>query len=178
MNTSFVRWPKLLKPWFELLQSLGTIAALIAGLWWFLVQRSTYQNLKLEQTITQRPIPGAGLKMVTIDVRVTNIGKVGINLKESEMDVYQLIPKATKELSKFKLDAVYLQPGESDQVAFESPVYPDVIKSIQVNSYYEVPDTGKYWELKSAADLGSATEGSSQTSSSTNANPSNPMNPE
>ena len=165
MNTRWVRFPRLVKPWLELAQAGGTALALIAALWWFNAQHFIEPNLKLEQTITQRRVDDH-LILWAIDVHATNIGKVAVELGKDmgKIDVYALIPpgQEDKKLESIVLSERLLQPGESDQVALELVRLADSYKTIQVNSYYAVPQGRQfwmfsqpphYWAVRSLADL-------------------------
>ena len=165
MNTRWVRFPKLVKPWLELAQAGGTALALLAALWWFNAQHFTEPNLKLEQTITQRRLDAHHI-LWAIDVHATNIGKVAVELGKDmgKIDVYPLIPPGPedKKLDSVSLNDTLLQPGESDQVALHLLELDDSYKTIRVNTYYAVPQGRRfwmfsqsphYWAVRSLADL-------------------------
>ena len=55
------------------------------------------------------------------------------------------------------LKDLVLDPGEGDQALFKTFIVPDSIRTIEVVSRYGVPDEKNYfWQLESAADLGSS----------------------
>jgi hypothetical protein len=159
------------KVWVETIQGVVTIIALIAGGYWFYMQRSTKPQLKLEQTFTQRAVDGKpGLTFISVDVRVTNMGKVKVELDPGEVSVYQINPPSTdsgKPLAKFKLLKETLEPGESDQAGLAPLFVYDNIKTILVHSDYKVPngrflfwnlpEKNLYWNQRSYVDIGADT---------------------
>jgi len=149
------RLPEISKPWLEMAQGLGTIFALCAALWWFYAQRFTHLNLKLEQTVTQRHMPGKDHRvLVFVDVRATNIGKIRIPMESGTLAIYQVNPYQHDVLKQITLDPITLEPGESDQPGLKSFYVDDHIKTLEINSFYRVPGTNKYWMLETVADLG------------------------
>jgi hypothetical protein len=157
---SMKRSLELFKLCLDVVQAVGTIVALGAGLWWFLAQRSTHPNLKLEQTVTQRHLANDDNRIqVFVDVRVTNIGKVKIDLSPGTLSIYQVYPSLAdkKALKDYALDNVVLEPGESDQPKVWSFFVYDNVKTIDISSSYPVPGTDKYWKLESVVNLGSET---------------------
>lgn len=166
-----------IKPWIDLIQSLATITAILCAGYWFLLQRSTKQQVKLDQVITQRVAAGEDHTiLVAIEVHATNVGKVKVELDPGRLDVTQINPRtaAPVTLETYELHRLTLEPGESDQAIFQVvPLY-DTVRTIQVRSCYQVPDSNhspsqcgispvnsktddphKYWNLLSVADLGS-----------------------
>jgi len=162
---------------FEIVQATATILAIVAGGYWFLLQRSTVPQIKLDQTITQRSAANEPHTiLVAVEVHATNVGKVRVDLEPGQLDVMQINPRTDSPLilKSYALNKLTLEPGESDQAIFQViPVY-DTVKTIQVHSCYEVPqrsaprvtcaeaikigqpdDVHKYWNLLSVADLGS-----------------------
>jgi hypothetical protein len=164
------------KVWFDIVQSLATILAIVAGGYWFFLQRSTKPQVKLDQTITQRAAVGEpNTVLVAIEVHATNIGKVKVDLDPGQLDVLQVNPRTDKPitLKSYSLNKLTLEPGESDQAIFQVLAVYDSVKTIQVHSCYEVPGSRKppltcaqasqdgsinsghsYWNLLSVADLG------------------------
>jgi hypothetical protein len=161
---------------FDMVQTIATILAILAGGYWFLLQRSTVSQIKLDQTITQRSAANEPHTiLVAIEVHATNVGKVKVELEPGQLDVMQINPRTDTPLNlkSYALNKLTLEPGESDQAIFQVlPVY-DTVKTIQVHSCYEVPqrsaprvtcaeaaqlgqpdDVHKYWNLLSVADLG------------------------
>jgi hypothetical protein len=165
------------KKWIDTLQGVATIlAAFLAG-WWFLEQRSTTKNIKLDQTVSWQRAEGVDhTLLVTIEVHATNIGKVKVSLDPGLLEVIQVNPQPTQVtvLYRARLDKMVLEPGESAQAIFHLlPVW-DTVKAIQVHSCYEVPGSAwtsvscqeresrptedfrnRYWNLLSIAEIGS-----------------------
>lgn len=139
----------------DILQSLATILAIVCGAIWFYMQRSTKYQVKLDQTITQRPLAGSKNTLITIDVRATNIGKTKVTLQHGQFDLRQLNPTGFGALKSFPLeDKLELEPGESDQALFKTLILDSSIKTVQAHSDYPVPGTDKFWNLLTAVDVG------------------------
>jgi hypothetical protein len=144
----------------EILQAIATILAIACGLIWFLLQRSTKPQVKIEQTVTQRHVVGhPDQSLVSVDVRATNVGKVKVELAPGVMELLQINPILDKDQQKawpkFQLKKLILEPGESDQALFQDFTLPDTIRTVQIHSRYAVP--GKldlYWNLLSFVDIG------------------------
>ncbi len=167
MDTKWIRLPKLWKAWLDVLQGLGTVIALIAALWWFHEQRFTSLNLKLEQTVTQRPLPSDPSQvLLAIEVHATNIGKVGIDLKENtgklvvspvftDHDGALIGPSAPldKLPDSRNFTSLLLQPGEGDQVGLFLVRVANSRKAVKIASYYKAQDTGQSWTIENVVDL-------------------------
>jgi hypothetical protein len=158
---------KKVKSWLDILQSLVTIAAILAGGIWFMLQRSTKPEVKIEHMVTQRPVDGSiGMWLVAIEVRVTNVGKVKVDLGQGIMNLSQVNPVPGSELVAADLRDLRLEPGESDQALFRTYQIPETVKTIQVHSRYEVPGAHHlYWNLLSLADIGKSPTVQSSASS-------------
>ena len=145
-----------LRVWIEIIQGLVTILALVAGGYWFVLQRSTKAQVKIDQTVTQRPAADhPDQTLITIDVRATNIGKVKVVLSAGALDLMQINPTPGKPLISFELKELTLEPGESDQAIFRTLKVQSTVKTIQVHSEYPVPgEKNKYWNLLSGVDIG------------------------
>jgi len=103
------------KHWSDVLQTLSTIIAIVAGGIWFYMERSTKPQIRIEQAATQRHV--SGIKdtwLVAIDVRVTNIGKVKVELSGGKMVLSQINPLPGIGLIETALRDLVLEPGESD----------------------------------------------------------------
>ena len=143
------------KPWVETIQGLFTILALLGGAYWFLAQESTKPQIKLDQTVTQRPLVGDETQtLITLDVRATNIGKVKVELSPGTLELLQINPEQDVPKLTFSLQAMTLEPGESDQAIFQTVNIPNTVRTLQVHSEYQVPGARNYWNLLSAVDIG------------------------
>jgi hypothetical protein len=164
---------EIVKLWVDTTQGIATILAIIAGGYWFFLQRGTKPQIKLEQTVTQRAVAGEPHEtLIAVDVRVTNTGKVKVDLDPGDLVFMQVNPELTDPnappLDSFKLKSVSLEPGESDQALFQDDIVSDNIKTIQVYSGYKVPtekilfwslkDKHLYWNLLSFVDIGVDTQ--------------------
>ncbi len=155
------------KLWIECIQGVVTILALLAGGVWFLLQRANKPQVKLDQTVTQRPVAGQPeMTLITLDVRATNVGKIKVDLEPGtvelmelnpEQDVPQNVPQSVPKIA-FPLQRMTLEPGESDQAIFQTVNLPNSIHTIQVHSEYAVPGTKKYWNLLSSVDIGGSSD--------------------
>jgi len=136
-----------------------TILALVAGGVWFLLQRSNKPQVKLDQTVTQRPVAGnPEMTLITLDVRATNVGKIKVDLEPGTVELMQLNPEQDVPKVAFPLQRMTLEPGESDQAIFQTVNLPNSIHTIQVHSEYAVPGTKKYWNLLSSVDIGGSSD--------------------
>ncbi|GAC1360042.1 MAG: hypothetical protein NVSMB3_07870 [Acidobacteriaceae bacterium] len=146
------------KLWVEILQGVSTILALCAALIWFVWGRSSKPQVKIEQTVTQRQVAGDAKRwLLSVDVRATNVGKVKVDLQPGEMELMQINPKATPARMlgpQLSLQALTLEPGESDQALFQDFTLPESIKTIQIHARYRIPGSDKYWNLLSFVDVG------------------------
>jgi hypothetical protein len=146
---------------------VATILAILAGGYWFLQQRLNKPNIKLEQTVTQRPVANDPKSiLITLDVSATNIGKVEVKLEPSKAEIRELNPPGEDISMSVDLKPMRLEPGESDQAVFKTLIVPSTVRTIQVHSQYAVPHTKNYWSLLSAKDLG---VGEAKTDSATSA---------
>jgi hypothetical protein len=106
------------------------------------LQRSTKPQVKLDQTVTQRPVAGDDDEiLITVDVRATNIGKVKVDLQPGQFDLLRLNPPQGGPLISYALRALSLEPGESDQALFKTVIVRSSVKTVQVHSDYKVPGT-------------------------------------
>jgi hypothetical protein len=155
------------KEWLDIVQSVSTIGAILAAGWWFLAQRNLKPQIKLEQTITQRPLAGKpGKYLVAIDVRATNIGKVNVSLPPGKLLLTQINPVPGTDLDTLPLKDMDLDPGEGDQAAFTTVVVNESIRTIQATSTYSVPGKEDYdWQLLSLADIGDSKPQTTSTTS-------------
>jgi hypothetical protein len=149
-------WKASLKIWIDIFQGLFTIGAILAAGFWFFDQESLKPQIKLEQTITQRPLDGQPDEtLIAVDVRVTNLSKVRVKLSDGRMWLAQINPVPGKDLTDESLKDLQLDPGEGDQAFFKTYIVSNDIRTIQLTSRYMVPNEKNYdWELESAADLG------------------------
>jgi hypothetical protein len=156
-----------IKTWVEILQGVVTVAALLCGGYWFFIQRNLSEQIKLEHTVTQRPVADkADHTLLTVDVRLTNVGKVRVNnLSQGNLEVMQLNPTGNPTpLVNIPLSNPTLEPGESDQALFRTISINNAVKTIQLRSTYPVPNSKLSWEFVSAADIGPGAD-AKQTSS-------------
>lgn len=139
----------------DIVQGLLTIGAICAGGWWFFEQESIKPQVKIDQTVTQRPLNGDSSEtLITVDVRATNIGKIKVELPVGDMEVSQINPIPGYPISDYPLRSLLLEPGESDQALFQSIRLNKSTLTIQVHSKYPVPGSKNVWNLLSAVDIG------------------------
>ncbi|WP_348266771.1 hypothetical protein [Edaphobacter sp. DSM 109919] len=148
------------KIWMEIIQAVATVLAIAGGLIWFVLQRSTKPEVKIEQTVTHRSVAGhPDQSLISVDVRATNVGKVKVDLEPGVLEILQINPILEKDKQtawpKFQLKRLTLEPGESDQALFRDFIVPATVQTIQIHSRYTVPgEPGLYWNLLSFADIG------------------------
>jgi len=146
-----------IKCWTDIAQNIVTVAAILAGGIWFLLQRSNAPQLRLDQTVSQRLLSGStDTWLIAVDVRATNVGKVRISLAGGVMQLRQINPIPGGIIKEEKLQDLVLEPGETDQAWFRTYQVPNTIKTLQVRSDYAVPGSQRlHWNLLSAVDIGS-----------------------
>ena len=162
-----------LKEKLDIIQAMLTIVAILAAGWWFVKQGFAKPEVRLEHRVTQRrSVDDKGVWLIGIEVRVTNVGKVPVDLKDGTLIVSQVNPvrqQGTEELDRESLDKkLYLDPGEADQATFQTLLLPDNYKTILVQSVYPVPRTffgfqipGKpkrEWTTETLFDIGPSSE--------------------
>jgi hypothetical protein len=157
------RTAEQVKTYLDIAQSLVTILAVLAGGIWFTLQRSTKPEIKLEHSVSQRPVAGSpNMWLISVEVRATNVGKVKVELEAGVMEISQVNPVPGDDLLSAQLRDMRLEPGESDQAIFRTYQIPDSIRTIQIHSRYQVPGTSHmfwdsrplYWNLLTLADIG------------------------
>ena len=142
------------KDWIDIVQGILTVIAIAAGGWWFLQQGLAKPRIRIDQTVTYRPMAGSpDLWLIAVDVRATNIGSVGVHLDKGWLVVGQVNPLPGRDLLKADLKELWLQPGEGDQALFHTYQVPATVKTLQLISNYQVPGKKLYWTLISVADL-------------------------
>jgi hypothetical protein len=161
------------KGWLDIVQSVMTILALLGAAFWFFAQRSDKQQIKMEHFVTQRPVQGArAMDLVAVEVRVTNVGKVKVDLSPGHLELSQINPVPGGLLLQAPLKTLHLEPGESDQAVFSTYQIPMEISTIQIHSDYALPHLGRiwwepwtwfdhtplYWSLNSAYNIDATTE--------------------
>jgi hypothetical protein len=125
-----------IKTWADILQSAVTIIAVVAGGMWFILQRSTKPQVKIEHHVTQRAVEGSpGMWLVSVEVRVTNVGKTKVDLAQGILNLAQVNPPVPgDDLIDDQLRDLRLEPGEADQAIFRTYQIPEAVKTIQVHS--------------------------------------------
>jgi len=152
------------------LQSLFTIGALIAAGWWFYTNRQNKPRIKIEHIVSQRPDLGeAGNTFMGIEVKVTNIGNVGVDLSQGEIEVAECNPEAVS-LEKDQPTIVALEPGESDQLLFRKILIESKIKTLEVRTKLNAPE-GFHWVYRSLIDVDQSPSGHGSSTSSSGLDP-------
>jgi hypothetical protein len=144
-----------IKPWLDALQGIMVMAGIIAGGVWFYLQESTKPLIKMDQTVSQRPLSGDSSRILLIlDVHVTNQGKMKVNLPVGHLDLTQINPPKGGNLLAQDLQKLTLEPGQSAQALFVSYVIDPSIKTLQIHTSYPMPGGTYYWNLLNAVDIG------------------------
>lgn len=150
-----------------MVQGILTVIAIAAGGWWFLQQGLSKPRIRIDQTLTYRPLAdSADLWLVTVDVRATNIGSVGVHLDKGWLVIGQVNPLPGHDLLTAELKELWLQPGEGDQAMFHTYEVSRSVQTLQLISNYKVPDKQLYWTLISVADLQSDDSAGRQSAAS------------
>src|SRR5437763_444189 len=77
-------------------QSVFTIGAIIAAAWWFMANRQDKPRIKIEHIVSHRQDAGEpGNIFVGIEVKVTNIGNVNVDLGNGEIEIAEVNPNGT-----------------------------------------------------------------------------------
>jgi len=135
-----------IKPWLDATQTVLTIVGIFAAAIWFFQQRSEKPMVKVEHLCSQRALDGvSGTALVAVEVRVTNVGKVRVPLDAGDVEITQINPQPGADLLEAKLKTLDLEPGEVDQAYFRVYRIPYAVKTIQVHTLLEVPDSGRIW---------------------------------
>jgi hypothetical protein len=140
----------------DVVQGIFTIGAICAAGWWFIAQESTKPEIKIEQTVTQRPLGNSSSEiLITVDVRATNIGKTKAELTKGTMQVDQINPIPGYTIHKYQLRDLVLEPGETDHAIFETIRVLKSSQTIQVYSEYPVTNSkDDVWSLYTPVDIG------------------------
>jgi hypothetical protein len=168
-------------------KDLATVVALALGaLWsyWLVIQyRDTQPKASLDHHVTIRPLP-SHKALLTVDVDMTNTGKVIIKPLTGRVNIYRVLPLNDDEVrllesgnliprgkpfrvwpdippSPFRIEGPErrLEPGESEKAHYEV-VIDESIRTIQVYSFFNHPTLSKPeqpigWELLTTHDLSS-----------------------
>lgn len=82
-NPKLKRWSVAYqKDIFALAQSFFTIAAIIAGGWWFWFQGQPFTKANTTLTVEDRRLPGTDWTLIAITVKVENVGLRTIRLTQ------------------------------------------------------------------------------------------------
>ena len=81
-----------IKPWLDVFQVTLTILAFLSAGWWFYRQGTTHPRLKLEHHITHRKVSPTR-QFLVIDVVLSNVGNVPLDLKCGKIKVYEILPE-------------------------------------------------------------------------------------
>lgn len=142
----------------ELVQALFTIGAFIAAAWWFHAQNFTKQEIRIDQHVSQRPFQGTpDIALLVVDIRVTNVGKVPVNLDRGVLRVSSLNPEPSVSLKPINLYDMTLEPGESDYALFQTIKVPTSVKTLELHASYPVPNGSLSWNSYNVSDINAAT---------------------
>lgn len=138
----------------EAIQALFAIIAFAAAGWWFWQQHFMKKQIKIEQQVTQRPLYSSpGESLLFVDIKITNSGKIPVNLKNGTLSLYEVNPEPATGPTVVPLSPMTLEPGESDQAFFSSVHVPGSVKTIELHSSYPDPDNHLSWNAYSVIDI-------------------------
>jgi hypothetical protein len=150
------------KGWLEIAQITLTIIAFLAAGWWFYRQGQNRPRLKVEHHISHHRL-SKDRQLLVVDVVLTNVGNIPLDLKCGKIRLYELIPE--RKVLVNSEDACnegerILEPGEEDHVSEEFDSVGGDVAAVRVYSYFENPAArGIGWDLVTIYDLGSAPKG-------------------
>jgi hypothetical protein len=155
-----------IKDTLSAIQSLATIAALLAGAWWFYRQNQDAPRLKIEHIIaTHQEASGTRQILVSVEVKASNTGNTPVSVPKGTIRLVSISP-ATEILDDSNMEDVDLQPGESDQIYFHVYRIAKQIGTIQVETHVPEPKGDGDWETNSVFDVKPGVKGYAVTENS------------
>jgi hypothetical protein len=168
---------------FQIMQVIATVSAIIIGGFWsyraFFRERIAEPMLNLDQKIIPLELPD-GRVLLKVFVKLSNVGKVQIELKLWSLEAEKLLPLTEKVENKLSSKSIFtdqvsiwplitsedegkfvrpnfyvlLDPGETDSV-IGNIIIPGHIEVIQVYSQFRTSQDRKYlgWPIISLVDL-------------------------
>jgi hypothetical protein len=189
LKSSKEEGPSPLQTWktrLDFLQSLATIAVLLLGAWWFLRQEQSIEKLNPVIQVDSRQVAGASL--LAIQVTLTNVGLVPVDVHYLHLTVSKVSPQDPEILGSIqthlaskahRLDAgefkwpvmiesrrktsIILKPGESD-ISFFQLFLPSDTKTVEVTLNAAHEQTSEYsWQRAVLYDANSIAGGKNET---------------
>lgn len=148
-----------MKGWLEIVQITLTIIAFLSAGWWFYRQGQNRPRLKVEHHISHHRL-SKDKQLLVVDVTLSNVGNVPLDLKCGKIRVYELIPDKRVIVNgedTCNEEERMLEPGEDDHVSEEFDSLDGDASTVRVYSYFENPTAkGVGWDLVTIYDLESA----------------------
>jgi hypothetical protein len=126
------------KDFMSSLQSFATVVALIAGGWWFFEQRQDAARLKVEHTITGHQDTSPDFVLVGVEIKASNTGNTHVRVPVGTIRLIDIVSQSVDILKEDGMQAVELEPGESDQIYFKTFHIPKSTGTIRIETV--VPD--------------------------------------
>lgn len=164
------------KDLFSLLQSIATILALIAGAAWFVMQGQSFTKANTTLSIEDRRLPGTDWTLLTVSVKVENVGMRTIEFSKGVFRVAQLVPVPDAVQESFPQTAnaasapevstlgwtqvsklaenlpVFVNAGETEHVKTEFLV-PSSWKVVRIYAKLSTTKDGNYWSMTALHDI-------------------------
>ncbi len=177
-NGSTIKNSKLsldfIKDIISILQSIFTIAAIIAGTWWFFFQAEASPRVEISHSVVHRKIHNQWI-WVYASISLSNVGKRPVHFNSITVWLQKILPldknikykmeQGTKiinekgdvewpligELYQSTID-IKIEPGEKDKINYEFLV-PSYVKTVKLYSFLQKEGTNIGWSLASIYDL-------------------------
>jgi len=158
----------------DILQSIFTIAAIIAAAWWFFFQAEALPRVGISHSVNYYKI-NDDWTWVYVSITLENLGKRPVNFSSEKVWLQKVLPidKSIKDRIEQNVSLISekgrlgwpligepyqkeididIYPGESDTLNYEF-VIPSYIKTIRLYSFYQRQGSNKGWRLASLYDL-------------------------
>lgn len=160
----------------NILQSIFTIAAIIAAAWWFFLQTEASPRVGISHSVTHHKIHD-NWTWIYVSIKLENLGKIPVNFSSEKVWLQKILPIDKNIKDRIEQDVslisekgrvdwpligesyqkeidIDIYPGESDTLNYEF-VIPSYIKTIRLYSFYQNQKQGfnKGWRLVSLHDL-------------------------
>jgi len=149
------------KDFLAALQSAATIAAILGGAGWFVVEGQNRARLRVRHEITHRQL-APDKQLVVVDVYLANVGSVKASIPCVRVWVDQILPQIPdptlvdpdKNCTVSYAPPFALEPGEEFQIHTEHTLYnnPQIVRVYSYSNPTSPPNFG--WGLTTIYNLG------------------------